>query len=243
MMIAGSGSIPGGIYNDRLDISGSGKVTGDIVCTEFHSSGSSSVEGSLECGRFACSGASRIHGNLTAGHISASGSCRIDGIMNSNEEVHLSGSVNCAGIQANLLKVSGSCNVSGDIAAETITTSGIIHCQGLMNAENVSITFTNTGSAESIGGSNIQIIRSDSQIKSGGIFHFLAKTFNNPDGFFDVKDSIEGDMILLENVSAKSVTGRVVTIGPGCDIDHVSYIESVSISPEAGVGAVDQIMM
>ncbi|MCR5477749.1 MAG: hypothetical protein K6E92_09050 [Lachnospiraceae bacterium] len=43
-------------------------------------------------------------------------------------------------------------------------------------------------------------------------------------------------MIDLEHVTAESVVGREVKIGPGCRIGRVLYTESANISPEAEVG-------
>ena len=56
-----------------------------------------------------------------------------------------------------------------------------------------------------------------------------------------VKTSIEGDEIALEGVIAPRVSGRVVAIGAGCEIDLVQYSEQVEISPEATVGKTEQI--
>jgi hypothetical protein len=57
----------------------------------------------------------------------------------------------------------------------------------------------------------------------------------------EVKESIEGDEIALEAVSAKSVTGRVVAIGEGCHIQLVQYSESIEISPDAHVERQERI--
>ena len=56
-----------------------------------------------------------------------------------------------------------------------------------------------------------------------------------------VDESIEGDEVSLEYVSAPLVTGRVVAIGEGCYIDTVRYSEEVEIHPGARVGNCEKI--
>ena len=61
------------------------------------------------------------------------------------------------------------------------------------------------------------------------------------DGIVRVKNSVEGDDIALEGVTVPRVSGRVVAIGEGCEIDLVQYSEQVEISPEAKVGRTEKI--
>ena len=70
------------------------------------------------------------------------------------------------------------------------------------------------------------------------MFSSLAKA---ADGIVRVKNSVEGDDIALEGVTAPRVSGRVVAIGEGCEIDLVQYSEQVEISPEAKVGRTEKI--
>ena len=75
MKIAGSGSLPGGDYNEEIIISGSGKITGSASCTEFKISGSGKVAGDLRCsGQFGISGSGHINGSLLAPEVKVSGS-------------------------------------------------------------------------------------------------------------------------------------------------------------------------
>ena len=70
------------------------------------------------------------------------------------------------------------------------------------------------------------------------MFSSLAKA---ADGIVRVKNSVEGDDIALEGVTVPRVSGRVVAIGEGCEIDLVQYSEQVEISPEAKVGRTEKI--
>ena len=56
-----------------------------------------------------------------------------------------------------------------------------------------------------------------------------------------VVTSIEGDEIALEGVSCPRVTGRIVAIERGCNIELVQYSETVEISPDAKVGRTEKI--
>ncbi|MBO4697602.1 MAG: polymer-forming cytoskeletal protein [Lachnospiraceae bacterium] len=240
MRIAGSGSLPGGIYDDDISISGSGKITGSASCVNFHSSGSGSVDGDLMCQKdFHSSGSARVNGSLQAESISSSGSFKSDGPVSALETVKASGSFHAGGSAAcSEFRTSGSAVVDGDLSADAIKCTGRISCSGLMSADTIDIRFGGRSGAGNIGGSSIRIVREG----SGGVITRLISALGSKDGVFDVPGSIEGDEIYLENVAAASVTGRVVKIGPGCDIGQLFYIESAEISPNASVGQSEQIV-
>lgn len=239
MNISGAGSLPGGVYDDSIHISGSGKITGTVSCTSFHSSGSGKVDGDIFCSEaLHSSGSCRIEGSVQAESVSSSGSFHSGGTVSSPGTVRASGSFHSKSVNVAEFHTSGSANVEGDISAEEVKISGGIKCSGLLNAENIHIRFGGNSGAGNIGGSSIKIVRGDS-FNIGG---FFSRIFGGKDtGRFDVPGSIEGDEIYLEYVGAASVTGRVVKIGPGCDIGQVSYIESVEISDEASVGSTEQL--
>ncbi|MCL0069946.1 hypothetical protein M1O56_05235 [Dehalococcoidia bacterium] len=47
---------------------------------------------------------------------------------------------------------------------------------------------------------------------------------------------IEGDEILLEWTRAKTVRGKQIVIGEGCEIERVEYSESLEVDESARVG-------
>jgi len=53
-------------------------------------------------------------------------------------------------------------------------------------------------------------------------------------------DTIRGDTIELENTDAKSVLGKDITIGEGCDIDTVTYSGTLTVHPSAKVKSEDK---
>ncbi len=235
MVISGSGSLPGGDYNEEVRISGSGVINGNVSCTEFSISGSGEVQGNLHCtGNAKISGSGSVKGNLEAGETSISGSGTVSGNVKGNR-CNVSGMFEAGGIMVNELNVSGKIKAGGDISAENAVIHGMIEAAGLINAEKFDTAFDYDSSAEAIGGSFIHIRRKG---LAAGFFSRLFK--GNKGGCFTVSGSIEGDVIDIEYTTAESVVGREVIIGPGCKIGKLTYIEKINISPEAEVGSVEK---
>ena len=240
MRISGSGSIPSGEYN-KVSVSGSGHLVGKVRCVSFSSSGSSKGE-DIECTEsFEVSGSSRFSGNIEATDIKISGSLDCRGELIANEGFSTSGSTQCGkSIKCEHLLVSGSLKAEGDIEAETVKVGGTVNCEGLLNAESIEIKFDRGMNIGSIGGSKIVIV-SEKGIKFFQrlpLFSALAKSATKG---VNVNSSIEGDEVALEYVTCPRVTGRVVAIGQGCNIDLVQYSEDIEISPDAKVGKTEKI--
>lgn len=230
MNIAGSGSLPGGDYNEGIHISGSGKVKGNTSCTEFSISGSGKVEGDLHCtGKVKISGSGTIEGNVDTVEFSVAGSGKVNGLLR-GDKCTVSGSFHAGSVSAGNLHVGGSMKSDGDVSAENAVVRGGISAGGLINAEKLDVEFDSTSDADSIGGSQISIRKKN---PTGG---FIGKLFGKKEsGYFNVNGSIEGDVIYIEYTIAESVVGREVNIGPGCKIKNVSYTDSIKISDDAEV--------
>lgn len=236
MHISGSGTISAGEY-DNISISGSGRLEGPIRCKDFKNSGASKCEGDIFAENISVSGAAKVYGSCTAKfEMKVSGSLKIEGNVQA-DNIKVSGVQKCTGaVKANKIKVSGI--VTGkNIECEELIVSGGIDCDDLLNAENIEIKLNGyPSSIGSIGGSKI-IITSDKKrftvIKRLPLISKLVKSSRSNE--MNIKDAIEGDEIALEFTTAKKVTGRVVAIGKGCEIDLVQYTEEVEISPEAKV--------
>ena len=231
MNIAGSGSLPGGEYNDAINISGSGKIMGNVSCTEFTASGSGTVNGDLRCqGNVKISGSGSIKGNLDAMEVSISGSGKVQGEL-ACEKCSVSGMAHAGSFMTNSLPSSGMLSSDGDITAEDAVFHGAVSAGGLINAEKLEIVFDANSKAASVGGSSIRIRRK-------GIAASLFSRLIGRKSFarMQVEESIEGDVIDVEYVTADSVVGKSVKIGPGCKIGTVIYAETVEVSPEAEVG-------
>ncbi|MBQ8830936.1 MAG: hypothetical protein IJ017_05010 [Oscillospiraceae bacterium] len=236
MVISGSGTIGAGEY-ERIRISGSGKADGLVRCKSFHCSGAFSGSAVIECeNEIHVSGAFKNTGEIKAKEFSASGSAKNNAALTA-DVVKVSGGFKVGGkLKAVELRVSGGLGVDGDIEAENARITGGVSCAGLINAEEfyLDTSGSNYSHAESVGGSRITV---ENRRTKG----FLEKLFGSRNGYFEVRESIEGDEISLENTRVKTVTGRNVIIGEGCRIDLVRYTESVDVHPDAKVGKLEKI--
>ena len=240
MNISGSGHIASGEYNDSISISGSGKIDGNIRCISLTCSGSVTGAGDIICSENAkISGSAHLQKCLSARNIRVSGSLSVDGNCTSEAEIKISGGFKCgSNLKCSLLKASGGINIGGGIESEEVCITGGIKCGGLLNAEKISIEFEHSSNfINSIGGSNISIFSKGNRLTKR--LPLLTKLIGN-DGFI-VRESIEGEIIALENVSAPLVVGRIVAIGSGCEIDMVQYSEEIEIHPDAKVARYEKI--
>ncbi len=236
MKIAGSGSLPGGDYNEEISISGSGKITGNASCTGLSIAGSGKVQGDLVCrGKVSVGGSGSVAGNLTAETFSVSGSSKVFGAVDVSGEFKVAGSCHTGSVRSGRLAVAGSLNADGDISAEDAVIRGGINCKGLINAEHFEAEIGGDSFADSIGGGTISI--RDRKSAQG----WLSRIWSRRGGYmFTVANSIEGDVISLQNVIADTVIGRDVTIGPGCRIRRVVYTNHIEISAEAEVAQYEE---
>lgn len=240
MHISGSGNIPAGEY-EKVSVSGSARLHGLVRCNSFATSGSSAGE-SIECSEgFKISGSSAFSGNVSAGYIGISGSFSCGGELISSGKIICSGGAKCEkSIKCDELSVSGSIKVGLDVEAERIKIDGVIDCKGLLNAEDIEIKFDKGMDIGSIGGSKIIIIKEPKR-KFGERLPLLSSLVKKVNGNVHVEGSIEGDEIALEAVTCPRVTGRVVAVGAGCDIDLVQYSDQIEVSPDARVGKTEKI--
>ena len=242
MKIAGSGRIPAGEYK-AVSVSGSGKLFGQVRCATFSSAGSCRGEALVCEGSCKVSGSASFSENVQAASFSAAGSFACGGDLAISEKLSCAGSVHCGGsVACHELSVAGLLKVGGGIEAESVKAKGTIACEGLLNAESIDIAFDNSGTdIDSVGGSSIAIYPRR-EGKARRRFSLLS-LFRRRSGraCAEVKSSVEGDAIHLTGVVTPRVTGRVVVIGDGCDIELVQYSERVEISPDAKVGRTEKI--
>ena len=248
MKASGSVKLSGGHYRE-VGISGSAHISGDIVCESFRASGSAHVNGGVECGDFRISGSGRIEGDVKAGDcvisgsgavtgalsaqsLQVSGSVRVDGGITTKEQAHISGSANVNGaLRARTLKTSGSLRVGNGIECETLTSSGVLNVDGLINAGTADISLAGQSRLDEIGGEHITVRRRPGlnlnvlgfSLSLGLMLGQLTAT------------TIEANVIELEATRANVVRGTDVTIGAGCEIDRVEYSGTLSINDNAMV--------
>ena len=240
MIISGSGQIASGEY-DNIKISGSGKLNGLIRCKSLHCSGSAKGDAEIECENdLQTSGSGKFDRHVKAGSVSVSGGFGCGGNLTVQKELKISGGAKCGGsAKAGSISVSGGLSIKGDAEAETVKVFGILNCGGLLNAESIEIRFKEGMEIGSIGGSRINIYP-EALVKRKvklPLFSSLVKGA----AAVRVNNSIEGDIIALEGVVTPRVSGRIVAISDGCEIDLVQYSEQIEVSPNAKVGKTEKI--
>ena len=243
MNIAGSGQIAPGEYKN-IRISGSGHLGDSVRCESLHSAGSVNG-GNLTCNKeLHTAGSCHFSGNVKVESMKCSGGSHVGGDLEAAESVSFAGGNHVGGdLKCKQLQVSGKSNVGGDVEAETVKVRGAISCEGLLNAEEVDIEHDGNSEIGSIGGSKITIYKRHGSVekKRFRLLLFSRLVRKVADGTVRVKTSVEGDEIALEGVVAPRVSGRIVAIGAGCDIELVQYSEQVEVSPEAKVGKTERI--
>lgn len=242
MNISGSGQIASGEYS-TIRISGSGQLGEAVRCENLYVAGSANGS-NVECEMdFQVSGSCSFSGNVLAGNVTISGGSSFGRNVEAKERVTISGGMRCEGdLRCKQLQVSGNATVTGDTEAEYIKVRGNINCEGLLNAEEVDIEFEKGMEVGSIGGSKIVIYKRHGKMKKKRIrLPLFSSLVKRASGEVCVINSIEGDEIALEGVTAPRVSGRVVAIGADCEIELVQYSEQVEISPEAKVGRTERI--
>lgn len=235
MKIAGAGVIGGGEY-DKISISGSANAEGFIRCKELRCTGAFSGNAEIECENdIKISGAFKNTGKIKAKEFEASGSAKTGSI--SSEIIRVAGAFKVEGsLKATELKIGGGLKTEGDIEAEKAEITGGVSCGGLINAEEIKIELSNSygSKAESIGGSRIVIENYREK-------RIIERIFGRKTCGFVVSESIEGDEIIIEHTRAKTVTGKYVMIGEGCEIELLQYSENAEISSKAKIGRCEKI--
>lgn len=209
--IAGAGDISGGVYGD-VTIAGAGTVRGDIDVTALKVAGSGDMQGKVTAKTVSVSGTATFNGDVQTNELIVSGTTELRGglgvqLLKVNGSCTITGSVN-----AQRIEVRGTTKIGGDVQAEVFDAQGVFSVGGLLNAGTVKVRLYGGCDARDIGGERIDVAL-------GKPWAFLP--------FFGERnltaDTIEGDVVILENTRAKVVRGGDVRIGNGCEIDLVEY--------------------
>ncbi len=236
MRISGRGSIPAGEY-EKISVHGRGRLFGMIKCKSFSSSGKSTGD-SIECAeKMKSSGTAHFSGSVDATRVTSSGRFFCDGDLTASAEINCSGTLTChKTVRCNRLFVAGTARMDKGVEAEQIELRGSVRCQGLINAEEVTVKMEGNVDIGCIGGSRITVCAKATRRWLKRI-PLLSRVIKNA----RIQTSIEGDEIRVEQVSCPRITGRAVTVGRGCRIDLVQYSEHIEIAKTARVGRTEQL--
>ena len=222
--IPGSGTLAGGVYG-KVKIAGAGKVDGDIDAEKVSAAGSARFSDGIKAAELKTAGSCSVGGDVEVEELRSTGSMDIQGGVTA-KTIRGAGSFGVSGgVKAENIRISGGLKAGSGVEAERFRAKGSFHVSGLLNADRVEVELDGSSSATDIGGSMVEVRT------AGGRSSI---PFFGGRGYLDVQ-SIEADEISLESTRARTVRGRRVRIGDGCEIDTVEYTESLEVSDKAEV--------
>ena len=225
---AGGGTFPGGTYGD-VTFNGSGTINGDVDAITYRVNGAGTSNGRVKAQSIVVNGTAGFNGEVQANEFVVNGDANIrDGAGVGKLVVKGNLSVG-GGVAAHDIELRGFLRMGGDCQAETFAGEGGFTVTGLLNAGNIDVTVQAPSTAREIGGERIVIRQPSGSLGSlTGLLTIWAEKRLTA-------DSIEGDVVWLENTTAKVVRGKNVTVGAGCIIDLVEYAESFTPTGAAQV--------
>jgi cytoskeletal protein CcmA (bactofilin family) len=216
---AGGGSFAGGTYGD-VTFNGSGTINGDVDAVTYRVNGAGTSNGRVKAQSITVNGTANFNGEVQANEMTVNGDGNIrDGA--GIGRLTVKGNLTVGGsLAAHDVDLRGFLRMGGDCQAETFTGEGGFTVAGLLNAGNIDIVVQAPSAAREIGGERIVVRQPGGGISSftGLLTVFAEKRLT--------ADTIEGDVVWLENTTAKVVRGKQVTLGQGCVVDLVEYAES-----------------
>jgi cytoskeletal protein CcmA (bactofilin family) len=216
---AGGGSFSGGTYGD-VTFNGSGTINGDVDAITYRVNGAGSNNGRVKSQSIVVNGTGSFNGEVQANEMTINGDASIRDGAGIGRLV-VKGNLSVGGsLAAHDVDLRGFLRVSGDCQAEQFTGEGGFTIAGELNSGNLDITVQAASSAREIGGERIVVRQPTGSIASltGLLTVFAEKRLT--------AETIEGDVVWLENTTAKVVRGKQVTIGAGCVVDLVEYAET-----------------
>lgn len=229
MKISGSSKIPSGEY-EGISASGSTRLFGLIKCTSFSTSGRLRGE-DIECSEdFKSSGRVSLN-SINAKNIKASGTFLCSGDISASVKIRCTGKFKCNGaVEASFFQTTGSARIGKDIKAQKLESKGALDSDGAIIANEISVC-ANLSAKSLIGGKiSVSVNKTRKPFKKLRILRNAR-----------IDSCIEGDEISVEYITCPKVTGRVVKIGDGCEIDTVEYSESIELSKRAKIGKLEKI--
>jgi cytoskeletal protein CcmA (bactofilin family) len=216
---AGGGSFSGGTYGD-VTFNGSGTINGDVDAITYRVNGAGTSNGRVKAQSVTVNGTAGFNGEVQANEMTVNGDANIrDGA--GVGRLIVKGNLSIGGsLAAHDVQLHGFIRMGGDCQAETFTGEGGFTVAGLLNAGNVDITVQAPSTVREIGGERIVVRQPVGSLNTltSLLTVFAEKRLT--------VETIEGDVVWLENTSAKVVRGKQVTLGQGCIVDLVEYAET-----------------
>lgn len=224
--IVGDNSSSGGLFNS-VSVVGNGILNSTVDCINIKVVGNCTINGDLKAVSGSIVGDINIKGNLSAEMFKVAGNMTVD-YNTSIKNLTIYGNTTIKGnISSEKIDVNGYFTVEGNCNSELFTSKSIVmKLNGLLNADDIDIQIYGRSAVREIGGEKIMIkAGSESIFKRFKLIKSMLSPHDMCKGNL-TSDVIEGDEIYLEYTTAKAVRGKNVTIGQGCNIELVEYVNS-----------------
>ncbi|MBT2658490.1 cytoplasmic protein [Bacillus sp. ISL-18] len=155
LIINGSGSYPGGIY-DKVSIRGEGMIVTDVECSAFHVYGTSEAKDNVKTGLVKIMGEAEVKGDVAANDTLVMGTLVV-GRNASLKKMKVFGLLEVGQkLSGDVATIKGSISVKGDVEFETFDSSGGFDIKGLLTADKVKIALRfGQSTTEEIGGGKL----------------------------------------------------------------------------------------
>jgi cytoskeletal protein CcmA (bactofilin family) len=236
---AGSCKIEGNAKAEELATAGTCKVAGSITAGEMKTAGTCSIEKDVKADLFKCSGSQKIGGRLSAKYTRIAGFCGVGGDVEADKflsegSFKIDGLLSADEIE---IRLGGNCRAR-EIGGERIEVrrkGRHWDWRGPKLKEGIEKLSEKLDRLSGRFGVEINI---DSEKVAQELDRLGEKIKFNIGGWGSgilETELIEGDEISLEWTKAKTVRGKQVTIGEGCEIERVEYSQSLEVDEAAEV--------
>ncbi|MDE4543134.1 hypothetical protein [Thermoanaerobacterium sp. R66] len=222
--IIGDNTSAGGLFNN-VSVVGNGIFNSSVDCAYIKTTGDCTINGDLKTVSGVVAGSIAIKGSLFADIFKVAGNMTVDGDTSiKNLITHGNTTIN-ANISSEKIDANGYFTVEGNCNSETFKSDSIVmKLNGLLNADDIDIYIYGSNFVKEIGGEKIMIRRGSESIFTR-LKLIKSMIYDMCKGNLTT-DVIEGDEIYLEYTTAKAVRGKNVTIGKGCNVELVEYVDN-----------------
>lgn len=190
-----------------INLEGIGKVNGGSY-KDIKISGIGTILDEVVCQEIICEGVCKAKGSISCNNIS------VEGTFDSYRSIEANDKISISGIM----------KANGNIQGREITIDGKVKISGLLSGDKIKIVSMGRNIVKEIGGEEIIIL----EHKKNFINSILM-----PNKL--TSNSIEGDIIELENTECEIVRGKNITIKSGCKIKRVEYTGEISVDENSNV--------
>ncbi|MGF7400992.1 hypothetical protein PQ744_11420 [Thermoanaerobacterium thermosaccharolyticum] len=222
--IVGDNTSAGGLFNN-VSVVGNGIFNSSVDCVYIKVAGDCTINGDLKTASGVVAGDINIKGSLSADMFKVAGNMTVDyNTSIKNLITHGNATIN-GNISSEKIDANGYFTIEGNCNSEVFKSKSIVmKLNGLLNADDIDIQIYGRSAVREIGGEKI-MIRGGSESIFKRLKLIKSMIYDACKGDLTT-DVIEGDEIYLEYTTAKAVRGKNVTIGQGCNIELVEYVDN-----------------